>query len=67
MILLVDDKKAPLQVFLKKLIVEKDMAGEANTNDYSTEFNFATNNYICCYSTIFNSYFNNVSIYTKIL
>ena len=30
MILLVDDKKAPLQVFLKKLIVEKDMAGEAS-------------------------------------
>ncbi|MDO4588809.1 MAG: carbohydrate ABC transporter permease [Fusobacterium sp.] len=30
MILLVDDKKAPLQVFLKKLIVEKNMAGEAS-------------------------------------
>ena len=29
MILLTDDRKAPLQVFLKKLIVEKDMAGEA--------------------------------------
>lgn len=29
MILLTDDKKAPLQVFLKKLIVEKNMAGEA--------------------------------------
>lgn len=29
MVLLTDDSKAPLQVFLKKLIVEKDMAGEA--------------------------------------
>lgn len=29
MILLTDDRKAPLQVFLKKLIVEKNMAGEA--------------------------------------
>lgn len=29
MILLADDRKAPLQVFLKKLIVEKNMAGEA--------------------------------------
>ncbi len=29
MILLTDDSKAPLQVFLKKLIVEKNMAGEA--------------------------------------
>ena len=29
MILLTDDSKVPLQVFLKKLIVEKDMAGEA--------------------------------------
>ncbi|WP_300331210.1 carbohydrate ABC transporter permease [Fusobacterium sp.] len=29
MILLTDDTKAPLQVFLKKLIVEKNMAGEA--------------------------------------
>ena len=30
MVLLTDDKKAPLQVFLKKLIVEKSMAGEAS-------------------------------------
>lgn len=30
MVLLIDDKKAPLQVFLKKLIIEKDMAGEAS-------------------------------------
>lgn len=30
MVLLIDDKKAPLQVFLKKLIVEKNMAGEAS-------------------------------------
>ena len=30
MVLLNDDKKAPLQVFLKKLIVEKSMAGEAS-------------------------------------
>lgn len=29
MVLLTDDSKVPLQVFLKKLIVEKDMAGEA--------------------------------------
>lgn len=29
MVLLTDDDKAPLQVFLKKLIVEKNMAGEA--------------------------------------
>ncbi len=29
MILLTDEKKAPLQVFLRRLIVEKDMAGEA--------------------------------------
>lgn len=29
MVLLTDDAKAPLQVFLKKLIVEKNMAGEA--------------------------------------
>ena len=30
MVLLIDDSKAPLQVFLKKLIIEKDMAGEAS-------------------------------------
>lgn len=30
MVLLIDDTKAPLQVFLKKLIIEKDMAGEAS-------------------------------------
>lgn len=30
MVLLTDDEKAPLQVFLKKLIVEKKMAGEAS-------------------------------------
>ncbi|QNM15131.1 MULTISPECIES: carbohydrate ABC transporter permease [Fusobacterium] len=30
MVLLTDDEKAPLQVFLKKLIVEKNMAGEAS-------------------------------------
>ncbi|MGL5935351.1 MAG: carbohydrate ABC transporter permease, partial [Cetobacterium sp.] len=29
MVLLTDDSKVPLQVFLKKLIVEKNMAGEA--------------------------------------
>lgn len=29
MVLLVDDKKAPLQVFLKKMIVDKNMAGES--------------------------------------
>ena len=60
MVLLTDDSKVPLQVFLKKLIVEKDMAGEAAQ---MVTINSATSPQTIIYAVIVMSIFPILVIY----